>query len=146
MVRVNNPPRNPIPTVDIIIELKEGGVVLIDRKNPPHGWAIPGGFVDYGESLEDAARREAIEETSLNVNLKTQLHVYSDPGRDPRLHTLTTVFVAEADGRPAASDDAKGVDIFAEDNLPSPLVFDHERILRDYFRWKREGFKVFNLL
>jgi ADP-ribose pyrophosphatase YjhB (NUDIX family) len=146
MERVNNPPRNPIPTVDIIIELKEGGVVLIDRKNPPHGWAIPGGFVDYGESLEDAARREAFEETSLNVKLKTQFHTYSDPRRDPRFHTVTTVFVAEADGRSAASDDAKGIGVFAEGSLPSPLVFDHERILKDYFRWKREGFNIFNLL
>ncbi len=145
MERVKNPLRNPVPTVDIIIELRKGGVVLIERKNPPHGWAIPGGFVDYGESLEDAARREATEETSLDVRLKVQLHVYSDPGRDPRFHTVTTVFVAVADGRPEASDDAKEIGTFTEENLPSPLAFDHERILRDYFRWKREGYKVFNL-
>ncbi|MFQ5586346.1 MAG: NUDIX domain-containing protein [Thermodesulfobacteriota bacterium] len=138
--------RNPIPTVDIIIELKGGGVVLIERRNPPYGWAIPGGFVDYGESLEDAARREALEETSLVVTLTTQLHVYSDPGRDERCHTVTTVFVAEAEGEPVASDDAKGIGVFTEGNLPCPLAFDHDRILCDYFRWKREGFRVFSLV
>lgn len=134
--------RNPVPTVDIIIELG-GGVVLIERKNDPHGWALPGGFVDYGESLEDAARREAEEETSLKVRLKRQLHAYSDPARDKRMHTLSVVFVAEADGRPEAKDDAKGVGVFTENDLPSPIVFDHARILSDYFRWKREGWGVF---
>ncbi len=134
--------RNPLPTVDIIIEV-DGRIVLIKRKNPPHGWAIPGGFVDYGESLEDAAVREAEEETSLKVRLITQLHSYSDPGRDPRFHTISVVFVAEAEGRPAARDDAREVGLFTEDDLPEPLVFDHERILRDYFRWKKEGFCIF---
>jgi ADP-ribose pyrophosphatase YjhB (NUDIX family) len=137
--------RNPVPTVDIIIEMKDGGVVLIERRNPPFGWAIPGGFVDYGESLEDAARREALEETSLAVKLATQLHVYSDPGRDERFHTVTTVFVAEAQGEaePVASDDAKGIGVFTEESLPAPLAFDHKKILSDYFRWKREGFRIF---
>ena len=129
--------RNPAPTVDIIIET-EGGIVLIERKNPPHGWALPGGFVDYGESFEDAARREAAEETGLLVTLTTQLHTYSDPNRDARQHTASTVFVATADGRPVAADDAQHAEIFCESNLPA-LVFDHARILRDYFAFKRTG-------
>jgi len=138
--------KNPIPTVDIIIELKGSkGIVLIERKNPPLGWAIPGGFVDYGETLERAAIREALEETSLQVRLKHQLHSYSNPERDPRFHTISTVFAAEADGIPKAKDDAKGIGVFKEDNLPQPLVFDHKEILKDYFRWKREGYKVFSL-
>ncbi|MCC6502272.1 MAG: NUDIX hydrolase [Deltaproteobacteria bacterium] len=136
--------KNPSPTVDIIIELGSG-VVLIERKNEPFGWAIPGGFVDYGESLEDAAVREAQEETSLNVRLKCQMHAYSDPSRDPRRHTLSVVFVAEASGSPEARDDAKGVGVFTEKTLPSPIAFDHGRILSDYFRWKKEGWKVFDL-
>ncbi|MBI5467920.1 MAG: NUDIX hydrolase [Deltaproteobacteria bacterium] len=134
--------RNPLPTVDIIIELK-GGIVLIERKNPPYGWAIPGGFVDYGESLEEAAVREALEETSLSVRLKTQLHAYSDPGRDPRFHTVSVVFVAEADGVPEAKDDAKNIGAFTEETLPGNLAFDHGKILSDYFRWKKEGWKAF---
>ena len=138
--------KNPIPTVDIIIELKGSkGIVLIERKNPPLGWAIPGGFVDYGETLEEAAIREALEETSLKVKLKCQLHSYSNPARDPRFHTISTLFAAEADGIPKAKDDAKGIGIFKEDNLPQPLAFDHKEILKDYFRWKREGYKVFSL-
>ncbi len=91
--------RNPVPTVDIIIELPDG-IVLIQRKNPPEGWALPGGFVDYGESLEQAAVREAKEETSLDVELVRQLHTYSDPSRDTRFHTITTVFIATATGHP----------------------------------------------
>jgi len=124
--------KNPVPTVDIIIETG-GGIVLIKRKNPPHGWALPGGFVDYGESYEDAARREAREETGLEVELVRQLHTYSDPGRDPRQHTASTVFLARADGRPRAGDDAADVRLFTRDNLP-PLVFDHGTILDDYFQ------------
>ncbi|MBI5561362.1 MAG: NUDIX hydrolase [Deltaproteobacteria bacterium] len=135
--------KNPLPTVDIIIELASGGIVLIERKNPPYGWAIPGGFVDAGESLEDAARREALEETSLRVRLKAQLHAYSDPKRDPRFHTIAVVFVAEAQGAPVAGDDAKACGVFTETALPGPLAFDHGRILKDYFRWKREGWKAF---
>src|SRR5512136_648217 len=98
--------RNPIPTVDIIIEIESKGIVLIKRKNPPHGWAIPGGFVDYGESLEEAAVREAKEETNLDVKLVRQLHTYSDPNRDPRHHSISTVYVAKAKGLPKAEDDA----------------------------------------
>ncbi|MDH5298081.1 MAG: NUDIX hydrolase [Desulfobulbaceae bacterium] len=123
--------RNPVPTVDVIIEI-HGGIVLIERKNPPHGWALPGGFVDYGESLEEAARREAQEETGLTIELRRQLHTYSDPGRDPRQHTISTVFVATASGLPVGGDDALRAEIFREAELPD-LVFDHARILHDYF-------------
>lgn len=132
--------KNPVPTADIIIEV-EGteGIVLIKRKNPPHGWAIPGGFVDYGEALEETAVREAKEETGLDVTLVSQFHTYSDPLRDPRHHTITTVFVARASGIPKGGDDAKEARIFTEDALPKPLAFDHELILRDYFRWKESG-------
>jgi len=128
--------KNPIPTVDIIIEVK-GGIVLIKRKNPPYGWAIPGGFVDYGESLEEAAVREAKEETSLDIKLIRQFHTYSDPDRDKRFHTISTVYIAKAEGKPKADDDAKEIGVFNKDNLPSPIAFDHEKILKDYFsnRW-----------
>ena len=129
--------KNPAPTVDIIIET-EGGVVLIKRKNPPYGWALPGGFVDYGESFEDAARREAAEETGLAVTLRLQFHTYSDPKRDARQHTASTVFIATATGHPIAADDASQAVIFHRDNLPL-LVFDHERIVRDYFAFKDTG-------
>lgn len=125
-------PRNPYPTVDIIIEI-DGGIVLIERKNPPHGWALPGGFVDWGESLEEAAVREAKEETSLDVDLIRQFHAYSDPSRDPRHHTITVVFVAWTDGVPKARDDAANLGIFTRNTLPSPIVFDHAAILDDYF-------------
>ncbi len=124
--------RNPLPTVDIIIEIRSG-IVLIERKNAPHGWAIPGGFIDYGESAEAAAVREAREETGLSVELIRQFHTYSDPERDPRFHTISTVFIAGADGVPKAGDDAKGIGIFDKNNLPSPVCFDHSLILQDYF-------------
>ncbi len=129
--------QNPIPTVDIIIET-EKGIVLIKRKNPPYGWAIPGGFVDYGESLEEAAIREAKEETGLDVELVRQFHTYSNPNRDPRQHTITTVYIAKAKGVPKAGDDAADLGIFTQDNLPSPLVFDHSQILADYFASKNK--------
>lgn len=132
--------KNPLPTVDIIIETG-GGIVLIERKNPPHGWAIPGGFVDYGESLERAAVREAKEETSLDVKLVEQFHTYSDPRRDPRQHTISTVFIATAEGAPKGEDDAKSAGVFREDSLPAPIVFDHPQILRDYFGYKKTGKK-----
>lgn len=124
--------RNPSPTVDLIIELPGHRIVLIERKNPPHGYALPGGFVDYGESLEDAARREALEETGLKVELVRQFHTYSDPSRDPRKHTITTVFIARAAGTPQAGDDATAILLADRDSLPF-LVFDHGRILEDYF-------------
>lgn len=126
--------QNPIPTVDIIIEVESKGVVLIKRKNPPYGWAIPGGFVDYGESLEEAAVREAKEETDLNVKLIKQFHTYSDPKRDPRHHSISTVYIAKAKGKPKAKDDALEIGIFTESNLPDELAFDHGLILKDYFR------------
>ena len=130
--------KNPIPTVDIIIELDDKGIILIKRKNPPYGWAIPGGFVDYGESLENAAMREAKEETSLDIELIKQFHTYSDPKRDKRFHTISTVYIAKANGEPKAADDAADVGIFKENNLPEPIVFDHKEILKDYFtkRWQ----------
>ena len=130
--------RNPLPTVDIIIEAGHG-VVLIQRKNIPHGWALPGGFVDYGESLEAAAVREAKEETSLEVQLIEQFYSYSDPSRDPRHHTISTVYIATAQGVPRGADDAKAAKIFTEDRLPTPIVFDHPRILSDYFTYKATG-------
>lgn len=130
--------RTPLVTVDIIIEIADG-IVLIERKNPPHGWALPGGFVDYGESLESAATREAKEETSLTVELCEQFYTYSDPGRDPRHHTVSTVFIATAEGIPNAADDAKTARIFSGGLLPHPLVFDHPQILQDYFVFKKTG-------
>ncbi|MBK5276020.1 MAG: NUDIX hydrolase [Desulfuromonadales bacterium] len=123
--------RNPFPTVDIIIEI-QGGIVLIERKNPPYGWALPGGFVDYGESLETAAAREALEETSLEVHNLRLLGCYSDPGRDSRMHTISSVYMAEGCGEPVAADDAAHVAVFPLSNLPETLCFDHARILNDY--------------
>ncbi len=135
--------RNPVPTVDIIIEIDDDAssdaekkIVLIERKNPPYGWAIPGGFVDYGESLEAAAVREAKEETSLDVELVRQFHTYSEPGRDPRQHTVSTVYIARAKGRPVGCDDAKRAELFSVDRIPDNMAFDHHKILDDY-RLKR---------
>ena len=125
--------QNPIPTVDVIIEIGSKGIVLIKRKNPPYGWAIPGGFVDYGESLEQAAVREAKEETSLNVKLVRQFHTYSDPKRDPRHHSISTVYIAKAKGIPKAKDDALEIGIFDQTNLPDEIAFDHRLILKEYF-------------
>ena len=143
LFRVNMPaPKTPALTTDIIIELKDRPdvpIVLIRRKNPPHGWALPGGFVDVGESLEHAAVREAEEETALRVTIKLLLGCYSDPTRDPRGHTASAVYVAEAVGEPQAQDDAAGVAIFSPEGLPSPLAFDHARILRDYLIWRQQG-------
>ena len=126
-------PGNPFPTVDIIIEIEDKGIILIQRKNPPYGWAIPGGFVDYGESLEKAAVREALEETSLKVELVRQFHVYSAPDRDPRQHTIATVFIAKGTGVPVAADDAQEVGIFTKETLPAEMAFDHRKIMEDYF-------------
>jgi len=127
---------NPIPTVDIIIEIESKGIVLIKRKNLPYGWAIPGGFVDYGESLEEAAVREAKEETNLDVKKIRQFHTYSDPKRDPRHHSISTVYIAKAKGIPRAKDDALEIGIFNESNLPDEIAFDHRAILKDYFMKK----------
>jgi 8-oxo-dGTP diphosphatase len=127
-------PTTPLLTVDIIIEV-EGGIVLIERKNPPPGWALPGGFVDVGESLAQAAVREAREETSLEVTLTEQFFAYSDPRRDPRGATASVVFLGSARGEPRAADDAKNVRVFALDALPA-LAFDHGQILEDYRRYR----------
>ena len=124
--------RNPFPTVDIIIQV-EGEIVLIRRKNPPYGWAIPGGFVDYGETLEAAAVREAREETCLDVELISQLGAYSEPDRDPRQHSISFVFVARAKGTPEPSDDASDAGVFDMTSLPETMAFDHRKILSDYF-------------
>jgi ADP-ribose pyrophosphatase YjhB (NUDIX family) len=127
--------RNPLVTVDIIIEI-DRKIVLIQRANPPLGWALPGGFVDYGEPLELSAIREAREETSLNIERVEQFHTYSDPQRDPRHHSISTVFIATASGVPRAADDARALGLFTENTLPNPLVFDHAGIISDYFRYR----------
>ena len=124
--------RNPVPTVDILISYG-GGIVLIERRNPPPGWALPGGFVDYGESLEAAAVREAFEETGLEVELTGQFHTYSDPSRDPRQHTISTVFTALGRGELRAGDDAARAAVYNLDSLPEFIAFDHRAILADYF-------------
>jgi len=125
---------DPKLTVDIIIEHPDG-IVLIERKAPPPGWALPGGFIENGETVEEAAVREAKEETGLNVSLIRQFHVYSDPKRDPRGHTVSTVFIASASGKPIAASDAKEVRFFSKGTLPQ-LAFDHNQILKDYFSGK----------
>jgi 8-oxo-dGTP diphosphatase len=125
--------------VDLIIEIGGGRIVLIRRRNPPPGWALPGGFLEYGESLEQAALREAKEETGLDVELIRQLHTYSDPRRDPRGHTVSTVFIGRAEGTPKAGDDAGDVQVCCLSNLPL-LAFDHAQVLQDYKRWQdQEG-------
>ncbi len=124
---------NPVPTVDIIIEIGNE-IVLIERKNPPLGLAIPGGFVDYGERVEDAAVREALEETGLEVNLKYLVGVYSDPSRDKRMHTISTVFAAEAKGTPQAGDDAASVLLVDPEHIDAPMCFDHAQIIEDYLK------------
>jgi 8-oxo-dGTP diphosphatase len=136
--------QNPTPTVDIIIELinqPHRPIILIERKNPPYGWALPGGFVDYGESVETAAIREAKEEVSLEVELIEQFHVYSNPNRDPRQHTISVVFIATAKGEPQGADDAKLASIFHLWELPDNLCFDHDRILQDYHRYRNYGIR-----
>ena len=121
--------------VDIIIQINgfPDRIVLIKRKNPPFGWAIPGGFVDYGETVDEAAKREALEETSLGVNLIRQFHVYSDPQRDSRGHTISVVFIGSAHGTPIGADDAVEARVFEKNALPAALAFDHREILSDYF-------------
>lgn len=134
---VLNEYKNPSPTADVIVEIG-GKVLLIRRGNPPYGWAIPGGFIDYGESAEDAAVREIREETGIEVENLRQFGVYSDPARDPRFHTLTVVFTATSTGTPLAGDDAAEARLFDLDALPDDLAFDHGRILEDY-RVRRDG-------
>ncbi len=136
--------RNPAPTVDIIVELCDRPhrpIILVERKHEPFGWAIPGGFVDYGETVEGAAKREALEEISLEVQLVEQFCVYSDPARDPRQHTISVVFIATATGEPKAADDAKTVGIFQPWDIPQNLCFDHGRILQDYWSYRHHGMR-----
>lgn len=136
--------RNPIPTVDIIIELtdrRDRPIILIERQNTPHGWAIPGGFVDYGETMETAAFREAKEEISLEVELLEQFYVYSHPDRDPRKHTISVVFLATATGEPKAADDAKNLALFSQWEIPTNLCFDHAQILKDYWYYRNYGIR-----
>lgn len=131
--------KNPLPTVDCIIELPGERIVLIRRKNPPLGWALPGGFVNEGERLDVAAAREAREETGLEVELVEQFFTYSDPQRDPRKHTLSTVYLCRARGEPVGADDAAEAKTFPLDALPRELCFDHGTILADYLAYKRTG-------
>jgi 8-oxo-dGTP diphosphatase len=135
-------PITPLLAADAIIELvdqPERPIVLIERLNPPYGWAIPGGFVDVGERVEAAAVREAWEETALAVELTALLGIYSDPHRDPRGHTVTAVYVAEARGVPRARDDARSVIVTALNDLPQPLAFDHAQVLEDFRRYRASG-------
>lgn len=135
-------PITPLLAADALIELIDQPgrpFVLIERAYPPYGWAVPGGFVDVGETLEHAAIREAKEETSLDVKLTALLGIYSDPKRDPRNHTVTAVYLAEATGLPKAADDAKNFGLFTFDNLPGTLAFDHAQVLADYQNYRLTG-------
>lgn len=131
------PPQTPLLTVDVIIRMPDDRLVLVRRRNPPHGWALPGGFVDVGETLEEAAVREAREETGLDVELEGQFHAYSDPARDPRGHTASVVFLGRAEGQPRGADDAAEARAFSPGELPEPMAFDHAEILADYRRYRR---------
>ena len=130
--------KNPTPTVDILI-LRNEEIVLIKRRNPPHGWAIPGGFVDEGESIEHAAIREAKEETGMDVVLDELFYVYSDPHRDPRQHTMSSVFIAHAERLPQGDDDAEVARYFPLNALPEPIVFDHQTIIEDFLVYRKTG-------
>jgi 8-oxo-dGTP diphosphatase len=135
-------PKTPLLAADVIIELHDRPgrpIVLIERKHEPLGWALPGGFVDVGESVENAVVREAAEETNLEISLVTLLGVYSDPNRDPRGHTASVVYVASSAGDPVAMDDAAAVRVYDPENLPRQLAFDHARILEDYRAYRRDG-------
>jgi len=137
----DGPYKNPTPTVDCLIELagKPGTLVFIERKNAPQGFALPGGFVDEGEYIADGAVREAKEETGLDIEIIELFHVYSDPARDPRKHTVSTVFIARATGTPSGGDDAARCLVCAPEALPGPLVFDHALIVSDYLEYKKTG-------
>lgn len=134
-------PETPLLAADIIIEPQSapGRIIIIERLNPPHGYALPGGFVDCGESLEQAAVREAMEETSMHVTLKTLLGCYSSPDRDPRGHTVSAVYIASGAGEPEARDDARALQLIDPKNPPQPLAFDHAQILQDYVRYLETG-------
>ena len=128
--------KSPKLTVDIIINI-DGKIILIKRKNPPYGWALPGGFVDYGETVENAVSREVKEETSLDLKNLKQFHVYSEPNRDPRGHNISVVFTAQGIGEPKAKDDAKEIGLFSKSDLPKEIAFDHKKILFDYYQSQR---------
>jgi 8-oxo-dGTP diphosphatase len=135
-------PKTPLLAADIIIELHDRPgrpIVLIERKHEPLGWALPGGFVDVGESVENAAVREAAEETNLEISLVALLGVYSDPDRDPRGHTVSVVYVASSAGDPVPMDDAAAVRVYDPANLPRQLAFDHAQILEDYKAYRKTG-------
>lgn len=138
---MSGPPVTPLLTVDVIIELPDGKLVLIERAHQPLGTALPGGFVDVGETVEAAAVREAKEETGLDVTLTELLGVYSDPARDPRGHSVSVVFVGQAQGEPVSGDDARRAFAAAPDGLPEDFVFDHSTILRDYRKFRAEGLR-----
>jgi 8-oxo-dGTP diphosphatase len=134
-------PKTPEVTVDAIIESQQGGIVLVERRFPPLGWALPGGFVDPGESLFQAVRREALEETGLEVEVLDLFHVYSRPWRDPRGDTVSAVYHCRADGTPVGGDDAASAVFFMPDDLPILMAFDHREIIGDFIRWKTGGVK-----
>ncbi|MCK4806178.1 MAG: NUDIX hydrolase [Candidatus Aegiribacteria sp.] len=134
-------PVTPLITVDAIIELTDGKLVLVKRKYPPLGWAIPGGFVDPGESLAEAVRREAREETSLDIEVVSIFHVYSKPWRDPRGDTVSVVYYCRADGCPEGGDDAAEAAAFAPDDLPDVIAFDHRMIIQQFLQWKNTGLR-----
>jgi 8-oxo-dGTP diphosphatase len=130
--------KTPYVAADVIIRY-QGGIVLIERKNEPPGWAIPGGFVEIGESVEEAAGREAREETSLDVVLSELFYVYSKPGRDPRFQTVSVVFIGTGAGELKGRDDARRAEVFLPENLPAQIAFDHRKILEEYFRYVATG-------
>lgn len=132
-------PETPALTVDAIIEMPDGGIVLVERKYVPEGWAIPGGFVDRGESLLEAVKREALEETRLEIEVLELLHVYSRPWRDPRGDTVSAVYCCRAGGTPVGGDDAAKAVVFHEGSLPGKIAFDHRDVLADYFNWRKTG-------
>ena len=135
-------PVTPLITADVIIEmplLDDKPIILIERKYEPFGWAIPGGFVEVGETIATAAHREALEETSLDVELDVLLGIYSNPKRDFRGHTVSAVFIGNASGKPIAADDAKDIAVFDPFNVDVDLVFDHRQILEDYCKYRRDG-------
>lgn len=134
-------PRTPEITVDAIIENSAGEIVLVERRFMPPGWALPGGFVDPGESLAHAVRRESLEETGLTVEVRSLFHVYSRPWRDPRGDTVSVVYHCLSDGIPSGGDDAARAGFFSLERLPEMIAFDHRAILRDFAIWKTTGEK-----